>query len=69
MKQLLILLMVCFVGVGCSMEGETQQQVINGQGIYTYVIDGCQYIGKIHGTNSDILTHNGNCNNHIHNHK
>ena len=26
-----------------------------------YVIDSCEYIGKLRGYQSDILTHKGNC--------
>ncbi len=26
-----------------------------------YIIDSCEYIGKLRGANTDILTHKGNC--------
>jgi len=29
--------------------------------IYIYTIDSCEYIGYVWGTNSDKLTHKGNC--------
>lgn len=34
--------------------------------IEEYTIDGCQYIGWLHGNYSDWCTHKGNCNNPIH---
>jgi len=40
---------------------------INHRSIYTYNIDGCEYIGEIGGDGkNDILTHKGNCKNPIH---
>jgi hypothetical protein len=38
-----------------------------GNEMKEYNIEGCQYIGKIEGSNTDWLTHKGNCNNPIHN--
>ena len=37
---------------------------INGVPLYIYIIDSCEYIGKIKGVPSDIITHKGNCKNH-----
>ena len=40
---------------------------INHRSIYTYNIDGCEYIGEISGDGrNDVLTHKGNCKNAIH---
>lgn len=36
---------------------------IDGRILYTYIIDGCEYIGNTDG-NGAILTHKGNCKNH-----
>lgn len=33
----------------------------SGNEIAVYVIDSCEYIGKIGGYNNDVLTHKGNC--------
>lgn len=34
---------------------------INGCVMEIYVIDSCEYIGRLYGTSSDKLTHKGNC--------
>lgn len=34
---------------------------ISGKEILIYIIDSCEYIGTIKYSNSDILTHKGNC--------
>jgi hypothetical protein len=34
---------------------------INGNKLEIYVIDSCEYIGRVSGGNSDKLTHKGNC--------
>lgn len=38
----------------------------NGNYIETFVIDGCQYIGNLDGSENDWCTHKGTCNNPIH---
>ena len=65
MKRLLCLMVIMFVISGCYKTenvniGKTET-VIEGQQIEVYTIDGCEYIGKIYGSNTDILTHKGNC--------
>jgi hypothetical protein len=34
---------------------------INGSRLEIYVIDSCEYIGRVYAGNSDKLTHKGNC--------
>ena len=44
----------------------TSADGIGDRNIRTYLIDSCEYVGYINMTNSDILTHKGNCKNPIH---
>lgn len=63
MKQTLILFTLLLFG--CTNKSKPKQV----QGIYstpytelnTYLINGCEYIGKLKGWDTDILTHKGNC--------
>lgn len=70
MKKLLILL--CITAVSCAnpngVGSTSTQTTIGGRDIYTYTIDGCEYIGEIGNeySNNDFLTHKGNCKNPIH---
>lgn len=32
-----------------------------------YKFEGCEYLGKVNGFDTDVLTHKGNCSNPIHN--
>ena len=46
-------------------------QVFSGEGrdstsIHLYVIDSCEYIGRIYEDRADMLTHKGNCRNSLH---
>lgn len=34
---------------------------INGSRLEIYVIDSCEYIGRVYGGSADKLTHKGNC--------
>lgn len=35
--------------------------------VYTYILDGCEYLGDLNGDNRDnYITHKGNCKNPIH---
>lgn len=61
MKKLLVLSLLLF---GCETRNariETTTTTISGRNIDLYIIDSCEYIGKITGTQSDFLTHKGNC--------
>ncbi len=79
MKQLLILLMACFVCVGCNDGRETNNGITipteNVNNSYSVVvIDSCQYVvfsrqEGVYNAHSSGITHKGNCNNPIHNHK
>jgi len=73
MKKLLFIFLSALVLVSCTESNlkSTPTSVIyarNGTGltIEEYTIDGCQYIGYLHGSNCDWCTHKGNCNNPIH---
>ena len=71
MKKLLLLLFL----FSCSennekpnIQQETQKPVPMsiytiryGSDIQIFVIDSCEYIGMLHGSSSDLLTHKGNC--------
>jgi len=58
---------VAFMFYGC----ENQQKTYNKQptiysneqtaDIKIYIIDSCEYIGKLRGYKTDVLTHKGNC--------
>lgn len=64
MKQLFILLAVAICFASCETKNVEQKQTdytINGSQLEIYIIDSCEYIGKVYGGNSDKLTHKGNC--------
>ena len=67
MKKLAI---VCLAFIGCDFSsgpGPTDRIVINQSTVYTYVIDGCEYLGDLEGdTRGYYLAHKGNCKNKIH---
>ena len=59
-------LLVAVIFCGC--EGQTsydkQPTIYSNEqmaDVKIYVIDSCEYIGKLRGLQSDILTHKGNC--------
>ena len=61
MKKVLILALLLF---GCETKNVTITQtemIINSTRIHIYVIDDCEYIGSIYGSNRDFATHKGNC--------
>lgn len=63
MKKLLLVLTIGIL-LGCESRNVTITTTdfsIEGKYIKTYVIDSCEYIGSVYGSNSDILTHKGNC--------
>lgn len=59
-----LLLLCTFVITGCetkNAETRSTDITINGADINIYTIDSCEYVGRMYRTNSDILTHKGNC--------
>lgn len=66
MKKFLILIGLLSLS-SCVQESSPNVQVIptitqiHGKDIEVYVIDSCEYIGSIYWTNSDLLTHKGDC--------
>ncbi len=61
MKKLLYL---CVVLMGCetaNVEITNTQYQISGRQLNLYVIDSCEYLGRVNGGQSDIITHKGNC--------
>ena len=64
MKKSMLILATVAMLIGCETKNTTEVKttmIINGQEVYTYVIDSCEYIGYVSGMNYDILTHKGNC--------
>jgi hypothetical protein len=68
MKKLLVIL--CLAIASCEQPTSDStyiKELVGNRSIYTYNIDGCEYIGEIGGDGrNDILTHKGNCKNPIH---
>lgn len=63
MKKITILCIAIFL-MGCETKNATEQSTdvaINGQDVYVYTIDGCEYIGHLYGANNDWAAHKGNC--------
>lgn len=59
-----LMLLIAFVITGCetkNAETRSTDITINGADITIYIIDSCEYIGYIHKSNADYLTHKGNC--------
>lgn len=57
-------LLVAVIFCGCETRNVEQKQTdftINGSELKIYIIDSCEYIGKIYGGNTDAFTHKGNC--------
>lgn len=62
--KLLFAFVVSLILFGCetkNVEKHSTEYQINGSSLQIYVIDSCEYIGFVYGTNSDKLTHKGNC--------
>jgi len=62
---------VCLAFIGCDFSsgpGPTDRIVINQSTVYTYVIDGCEYLGNLSSPDNRAyyLAHKGNCKNKIH---
>lgn len=67
MKQLLILLMVCFAFAGCNDYKDDKGNVISNFGVKVIVVNECQYVLYIDATRGGTtMAHAGNCNNPIH---
>jgi hypothetical protein len=57
-------LLVAVIFCGCESKNVTVEETsttINGREMKIYIIDSCEYIGTIHGSNADVITHKGNC--------
>ena len=57
-------LLVAVIFCGCKSKNVTVEETIttiNGRKMKIYTIDSCEYIGTIHGSNADVITHKGNC--------
>ena len=72
-KKLILLLGIlfgwCLVSCKQSTVVGTQTNYTYSDGVETlqiYYFNGHQYIGKLTGSNSDVLTHSGECTNSIH---
>lgn len=57
-------LLVAVIFCGCESKNVIIEQTtttINGREMKIYIIDSCEYIGTIDGSNADVLSHKGNC--------
>jgi hypothetical protein len=58
-------LLVVVIFCGCESTSYDKQPTIYSNGemsdLKIYVIDSCEYVGKLRGYQSDVLTHKGNC--------
>ena len=66
MKKLIIVLVIIIslfliVGFDNKVTVKDSDIMVSGIMMRTYTIDNCEYIGSIHGSNSDVFTHKGNC--------
>jgi len=65
MKRIFYLMVMVTIISGCEDASYVKKPTIYSDGrmkdLKVYVIDGCEYIGKLRGGNSDVLTHKGNC--------
>ena len=64
-NQLFYALIVALTFFGCERIKDDAVEgtiiTINGRKMEIYIIDSCEYIGYIHGSHADVLTHKGNC--------
>lgn len=59
-----VLVIGCFGCIGNSSADITftkTKTIINGEEMFVYVIDSCEYVGFVRGSNADVLAHKGNC--------
>lgn len=57
-------LLVAVIFCGCESKNVIVEQTsttINGREMIIYIIDSCEYIGTVYGSNADVLSHKGNC--------
>ena len=67
MKKFIAILCLAFIGCTSFGPGPTDSVVIDQAIVCTYVIDGCEYLGRLEGdTRGYYLAHKGNCKNKIH---
>jgi len=60
----IVVLMVFFSSCDESLVNVDKKETdfeIRGSNLEIYVIDSCEYIGRVYGGSSDKLTHKGNC--------
>ena len=58
---LIIITAIFIVSFNNKVTVEDSDIMVSGIMMRTYTIDSCEYIGSIHGSNGDVLTHKGNC--------
>lgn len=59
-----IILFISILFAGCETKNTTvinTDYKINGRQLELIIIDSCEYIGNVNNTQSDFLTHKGNC--------
>ena len=69
MKKIILITLVALGVMGCetrNVDVKSTDTVIRGRPINTYTIDSCEYIGRMIGSNTDVLAHKGNCSNPVH---
>lgn len=67
MKKVLIVVLVLVLFASCNIpQGQSTNISIGVSTIKVYNFYGCEYLGKLNDSNSDFLTHKGDCNNPIH---
>lgn len=64
LKKVSVILLFPLFFIGCGNKNvviDKTDTMIEGRYIAIYVFEGCEYIGSMHGSSSDFLTHKGNC--------
>jgi len=62
--QIILIVLVILTLTNCETRNADVHRTdvkINGKPFSTYIIDSCEYIGYIHSSQSDVITHKGNC--------
>ena len=65
-KILIIVVLFASCGVPQGQKGQSTDISIGVSTIKVYNFYGCEYLGKLNDSNSDFLTHKGDCKNPIH---
>ena len=63
-KNLILMLLTIVTLNSCDEDYDSKPTIYsNGEtsDLKIYVIDSCEYIGKLRGLKSDVITHKGNC--------